>query len=229
MEQTPERKLISDDLEIIDLFKVIQRDKEKIWAWQQDKLENGVRPVHFVNVRKVDPLKKLIEVIPTTNTDFTYVKGKDLFIYCKAKNIATKITMRELESGYLTFKIPERLNILSEELASKLSIVEKENEEDNAHKREAPRKQADGQMVTVNKTDEAGNIILDDMYTLYDISAGGMGFRVYDPAEFLKGDMVTVPSVNGKDLPNPLRGEVMSVRLMEDEGDIFKVGVRFIK
>tara|TARA_R110002072_G_scaffold64203_2_gene159199 strand:- start:39772 stop:40461 length:690 start_codon:yes stop_codon:yes gene_type:complete len=229
MEEEVQRKFIADDLEIIDLFKVILRDKEKLWAWQQDKLPNGVRPVHFVSIRKVDPIKKIIEVIPTTNTGFTYVKGKDLFLYCKSKNIATKISMRELESEYITFTIPQKLNILSEELAEKLAIVEKENEESNAHKREVPRKQADGQLVTVHKVDENGEIIHDDLFGLYDISAGGMGFRVYDPAEFLKGDRVIVPSVNGKDLPNSLKGEVMSVRLMEDEGDIFKVGVRFIK
>ena len=36
-EVVEERKFIKDDMEIIDLFRLFTKTKEKLWVWQQKK------------------------------------------------------------------------------------------------------------------------------------------------------------------------------------------------
>lgn len=223
-----QKKIITDDLEIIDIFRYFSKTKERLWAWQQIKLDNGSRPVHFITVRKLDIIKKYIEFNTSSKSGFQFVKDEDIFVYSKSKNIAVKTSLRELEKEFAIIPLPTKLNILSDELAEKLAIVEKEDEEGNLTKREAPRKQAnEGQLVTIEKISSNGTKHHEDLYGLYDISQGGMGFRSYDPSEFFKDDKVKVIAINEKPLPKPLIGTVMSVRQLEDEGETFKIGVKF--
>lgn len=225
-----EKKYITDDLEIIDLFRFFTKTKEKLWVWQNKKDENGYRPVHFAVIRKYDPLKKFIEFSPNNSNGFRLRDKEEIYIFSKSRNIAFKAVARELGKEFIIVTTPKHLNILSEELASKLTIVEREDEDSNLTKRSVPRKSAkDGQMVGVERIDQNGERSKLLMYGLYDISQGGMGFRVNDPAEFMKGDTVEVVEVDGKPLPKRLSGTVMAIREMEDEFETFKVGVQFKK
>jgi c-di-GMP-binding flagellar brake protein YcgR len=121
--------------------------------------------------------------------------------------------------------MPEKVNALSEELAAKINLVEKENEEENSHKRSQPRKQATGKQTI--KAYKEGNEKKKQTYNLYDISAGGLALKTIDPGMFKKGDFITITSINSKDLDMIISGEVVSVRHMEED-DVFKVGVRFV-
>jgi hypothetical protein len=219
-------QLVTDDLEIIDLFRLLHRDKEKLWLWQQIPNEEGDRPVHYCLIKKVDVLKKMITLTPLTQEGFTFKKSqKELFLYSKTKNIATKISPREIDPAYIFFPIPEKINALSEELAAKINLVEKENESENSHKRSQPRKQATGkQTIRAYKEGNDKKIL---PYTLYDISAGGLALKTIDPGMFKQGDFITIVSINAKELEMVISGEVVSVRHMEEE-DVFKVGVRFV-
>ena len=227
-DQNIEKKFITDDLEIIDLFRVFFKEKERIWSWQQKiKEETGARPVHFILLKKLDIIKKVAIFEPLSDDGFQFIPGEELFIYSKKRNLAFKAKARELEKDFIIIPLPERMNILSEELAAKLAIVEREDENSNAHKRGDPRKQATGdQFVQLRKISSDGDIGPLKIINLYDISAGGMGLKVEDPGGFQKGQEVLVYNVNGKELDKPLNGKVLSVRHMEED-DLFKAGIQF--
>jgi hypothetical protein len=219
-------EFITDDLEIIDIFRLILKSKEKLWTWQQVPNKSGQRPVHFSLIKKVDPIKKTIEIEPTNKSGYRFSEQNDIFLYSRKKNVAIKFKAKWIDKQYIIFSIPQRLNQLSRELAEKISIVEKENEEANKHKRTAPRKKTEGGFVMLikNYDDPASHKAI--LYNLYDISSGGMGLKVQDPGEFIKGMKVKIISINGKNLGKSILGEVMSVREMPED-QCFKIGVKF--
>lgn len=216
---------ITDDLEIIDIFRQLINSKEKLWTWQQIPNDAGVRPVHFSVIKKFDPMKKTVRIEPTTQDGFRFVKKYDVFVYSRKRNIAIKFKSHQMTSSYIIFNMPSRLNVLSRELAEKISIVEKENEQANMHLRTTPRKKtAAGFVSLIKNPDQPG--YNPEIFNLYDISSGGMGFKINDPGEFIKGMKVKIVNINGKELDKSMYGEVMSVREMPDEM-CFKVGVKF--
>jgi hypothetical protein len=227
-----DKKVISDDLEIIDFCRILHKTKEKLWIWQQTPNDLGERPVHFCILRKLDVLKKSLELTPLSDDGFSFKgedkdkdKEKEFFLYSRARNLAFKFRPRELEDHYIMLGIPERLNHLSKELAAKISLVEEENESESKHLRQQPRKQAGNkQTVSLFKGDDQ-NV---RHYDLYDISAGGLALKTPDPGMFLKEDHITVVLINGQNLPQAIKGRVVSVRHMKDD-DLFKVGVQFSK
>ncbi len=224
-----EKKFITDDLEIIGIFKEFARSRKNLWAWQHNVDKNGKRPVHFITIKKVDPIKKTIVVFPNNSDGFRFSKGSEIFLFCSDRGLAIKTPVRELEKDFITIPLPVRLNILSKEFLEKIELVERENEDKNKHKRVAPRSQAkEGQLVGIEKLGADDKVTRADVFNLYDISAGGMGFMVHDPAEFTEGDKVRVTHVDAKPLPKQLVGQVMAVRQVEGEIlETFKVGVKF--
>ncbi len=224
-----EKKFITDDLEIIGIFKEFARNRKNLWAWQQNVDQNGKRPVHFITIKKVDAIKKTIIVFPNNSDGFRFTKGSEIFLFCSDRGFAIKTPVRELEKDFITIPLPARLNILSKEFLEKIELVERENEDKNKHKRNAPRSQAkSGQLVGIDKLGPEGQVTRSDVFNLYDISAGGMGFMVHDPAEFATGDKVKVTHVDAKLLPKELHGEVVAVRQVEGEVlETFKIGVKF--
>jgi len=226
MQDTPEKKVITDDLEIIDFFRLLQKSKERLWLWQQNPETPTERKIHFTMVRKVDVLKKVIELTPLTDEGFTFTNTDfELFLYSRGRNMAVRFKAREIDNGYIVFILPEKVNYLSEELAKKINLVEPEDEGQKAHLREQPRKQAgEKQTVKIKKNQEEKVL----QYNLYDISAGGLALKSPDPGVFKKGDTIEVLSINAKELPSPISGNVVSVRHIVDD-DIFKIGVQFKK
>lgn len=221
MDEDKEKKLITDDLEIIDFFRVLAKSKERLWLWSQNP--EG-RTVHFCQVRKLDVLKKTIELTPLTENGFSFPsKEAEIFLYSRARNMAVKFKARELEGHYILLSLPPRVNHLSEELARKINLVEEENESGMEAKRGQPRKQL-GEKQTAQLFLNGKPKVL--KFDLYDISAGGLALKSPDPGAFAKGDTIEVFSINGKELPKRLKGKVMSVRhIVED--DLFKIGVQF--
>lgn len=226
MSQDPQKKVITDDLEIIDFIRVLHKSKENLWIWQQLPNEKGERPVHFCHVRKFDVLKKLIELTPKADEGFSFqTKDADLFLYSRKRNTAFKFRPRELEGHYIMLSVPEKLNHLSEDLAAKISLVEEENESENQHLRQQPRKSAgENQTVTLAKEQEGAR---PKQYHLYDISAGGLALKTPDPGIFKKGDELSISSINAQPLPQKIKARVVSIRHMIED-DLFKVGIQFI-
>lgn len=229
MEKIVEKKFITDDLEIIGIFKEFARTRKSLWAWQQTPDQTGKRPVHFITIKKVDAIKKTIVVYPNNSDGFRFTKDSEIFLFCSIRGLAIKTAVREFEKDFLTIPLPKKLNILSKEFLEKIELVERENENNHKHERVAPRSQAKtGQLVGIDKLNPSLETLRSELFNLYDISAGGMGFMVHDPAEYTPGDKIRVTHVDGKALPKHLYGEVMAVRQIEGESvDTFKVGVKF--
>lgn len=99
------------------------------------------------------------------------------------------------------------------------------DEEDKlfADKRESPRaRPKDDKWVKVAKFQGDGP----QVFKLFDLSRGGMGFVTFDEHEFPKGSTIHVVGFNDFDLDDPLVGKVMSIRPIDGEVE-FKVGVKF--
>lgn len=106
--------------------------------------------------------------------------------------------------------------------------VEVENEAKFLHMRTAPRSKPKGdQLITIRK--RKNETEGESEYLLYDLSQGGMAFRIYDPVEFEVSEKIYVVAMSGKPLSQPLVGLVRSVRALPDEISEYKVGVQFIK
>jgi hypothetical protein len=219
---------IKDDLEILGIFKAFLQKKEKLWLWQKSFQQGQQRIVHYAIVKKIDPFKKIIELRPNNSTGFKLTNAQEpIFIYSGQRGVAVKVLMREFNPQFISFNLPSSLNLLSRDFLSNLQLVEKENEELHQHQRETPRIQTKGcKFLGLKRKDENLQSPLLN-YELYDMSKGGLAFEVYDPAEFAKGERVIIISVDGKELPNFIDGEVASVKQL-DGLEIFKVGVKFI-
>lgn len=220
------KESVTDELEIIDIFKVLFRKKERLWLWQENKEEPSQRSIHLCCIRKVDVLGNTIWLHPLNQSEFSFEnKGSDFFIFSKTKNMAVRFQAREKDAGFISFTIPKKLNALSEDFSQKLNLIEKENEEDHVHRREVPRKQAKGKQTirALRKGEQHPKV-----YNLYDISAGGLAIKWDDPGFFKKEDILTIISINDSQLEQPLTGKVVSIREMTNE-NTFKIGVKFIQ
>lgn len=223
------QEVITDDLEIAGILKALSQNKTKLWCWQNTKVD-GERPVHYCLVQKVDQIKKIFTIRPTNKSGFRFKEGEPIFLFAQGRCIACKLDMRDLNAHGILLPLPTKLSVLNESFIQQVELVEREDEAANVHKRELPRKSArTGQMVGVRKLNiETEELDVLDFYTLYDMSKGGMGIKVNDPAEFKKGDHLVVLSVDGKELSKRIKGKVMSIRQTEDMIESFKVGIQFI-
>jgi len=223
------QELITDDLEIAGILKALSQNKTKLWCWQNTKVD-GERPVHYCLVQKVDQIKKFFSIRPTNKNGFRFVEGEPIFLFAQGRCVACKLDMRDLNKQGIILPLPDKLSVLNESFIQQVELVEREDEAANEHKRDVPRKSAkSGQMVGIRKINkETQELETLDFYTLYDMSKGGMGVKVNDPAEFQKNDLVAVLSVDGKELAKRINGQVMSIRQTEDIIESFKIGIKFI-
>lgn len=215
---------IDEDLEIISIFKYLLQTKEKIWVWQ--KKSNATphirRPVHFATIRKVDAIKHVIEIRPNNSKGFKFETNDELFVYSSSKGVAFKIPIRERSPEMISFSMPKRMNLINGEMLTSLALVEKEDEEKHKHLRQIPRVSAKkDQMVSIYRPATNGH----NIYLLHDMSSGGMGFLIDDPAEFEVAETVEVLGIDGKPLNRKLRGKVVAIRQVDSR--TFKVGVKF--
>lgn len=215
-------KFIVDDLEVYRILQQIKDKEETLWLWQNHE-KHEKRKVHYGKIVKIDQINKKIEIRPNRTSVFKFNREKELFGVSGQSCFAFRVPIKQYDQVFLTFPTPHRLNQISGELMEKLQIVEKENEQKYAHLRTAPRKGAkEGQMIglRINEAEE-------EIYPLYDISQGGLAFKVVDPGEVEKGDKIKVIQIDGTPLPQPIVGVVMSIRQLESGSSEFKVGVKF--
>ncbi|EQC44219.1 PilZ domain-containing protein [Bacteriovorax sp. Seq25_V] len=223
-------EVIKDDLEIIGILKGLSNNKTKLWCWQDVIHEDGTkeRVVHYVIIQKVDPIKKVFHVRPNVKHGFRFVGDAKTFILAKERAIAFSFVPRDVGTQYMMIAIPTQVTPVKAEFIQSVELVERENEGKHQHLRAAERKQITStKMVGIRKYDNEGLLGILDFHFLYDLSAGGLSFRVEDPAEFFKDERIVAVSIDGKNLANPYRLIVRSIREMEDGK--FKVGCQFIK
>lgn len=91
-------------------------------------------------------------------------------------------------------------------------------------KRESPRARPKiDKFVKVAKIRGSGP----EIYKLFDLSRGGMGFIIYDENSLAKGEEIHILGFNEFDLDDPLIGKIMSIRPIDGAPSEFKVGVKF--
>jgi hypothetical protein len=223
----PITESIDDDLEIIGIFKGFLQRKEKLWIWQRSPDGKSQRLVHYAIVRRIDSIKKFIELRPN-NTQGFFIKDKELplFVFSNIRKVALKTYVRECTNEFLTFPLPQKLNAIVGDQLQDLELIERENEELHEHERGSPRIQAKvAQTLMLRRLSAPPKSPLAH-YNLYDISQGGLSFEVYDPAEFLVDEKLTFLSLDGKPFAKELIGIVSSIRQLQE--GIFKVGIKFI-
>lgn len=224
-------QLITDDLEIIGIFKAFMQRKEKLWTWQTISGPGNKRVVHYSIVKKVDPLRKIIELKPNNKSGFRFDSKSEIFLFSKVRSIAIKLKVREMGADFIILALPQKLNLIHGDFLKNIELVEKENEQANKHLRQVPRVVAqEEQLLGLRRSssEEQSTAPL-EFFALHDMSQGGLSFHVSDPAEFSVGDFVVIEHLNDKELKNKLRGRVASLRLLEESQDLFKVGVAFVK
>lgn len=217
---------ISDDIEIIGIFKTLIQSKEKIWVWQRNISKvTGNRPVHMAIIKKVDPMKKIIEIRPTNQSGFRFDPEEEIFLYSTSRFIAVKINVKTRTSGIITFSLPERLNILDKNFLHTVGVLENEQEDKYKHLREGPRKAAKGnQIVTIKRI--SNNAI--QSHFLHDMSGGGMGFMIEDPGEYQVGEKIEIENIDGKPLSKTVTGTIVAIRQLDNkEFGQFKIGIKF--
>ena len=102
------------------------------------------------------------------------------------------------------------------------------DEEDKlyADKRAAPRaKPPEGKMVTIQSQipgKKAG------VYTLHDLSQGGMGFIIYDKNEYEREEIINILGFDDKSFEQPMVVQIKAIREADELGVQFKVGCAFI-
>jgi hypothetical protein len=213
---------ITDDLEIISILKTIQSSKEKVWLWQNI----GERIVQLALLKKVDQIKKLVQIHPTAAKGFHFSSKDNVFLYSQNKLIATKISIREVDKDYIVFTLPQKMMKVTESYVDGLQFVEKEDEQAHTHERSFNRQEIISEkFIKVSFQNEP--LKKGDIYFLGDISQSGLSFKIDDPGAFHRGDLLSFSELNGKTLNPAMKGEVMSVRELPDAPGMFKVGVRY--
>ena len=222
--------LIKDDLEIIGILKGLCNSKSKLWCWQDIIHDDGTkeRIVHYVIIQKVDPIRKTFHVRPNIKQGFRFDSKFKTFILAKERAVAFSFVPRDVGTQYMIIGIPTQITPVKAEFINSVELVEREDEDKHQHLRTAQRKQINSaKMVGIRKHDREGLLGVLDFHFLYDLSAGGLSFRVENPAEFIKDERIVAVSIDGKTLETPYRLIVRSIREMDE--DKFKVGCQFIK
>ncbi len=135
----------------------------------------------------------------------------------------------DLPDGYMRGKImatqkSQRDQALFDEQLAKIST----SQEDKifADKREAPRlRPKEDKIITCQR---AGEPDMSQNFLLFDLSRGGLGFKIIEEGLFGRGQFVEITALEGQVLDQPLIGEVMSVRDLAPEDVGWKVGIKFV-
>lgn len=154
----------------------------------------------------------------------TFNVNKDLSEVWRTKRLGANL---EASPDYMKVKsMSERSSrdqdFLKNEFTEELSLEEEEKM--FADKREAPRarpKEAKWVKVVGSESNEVF------LLRLFDLSQGGISFVTLEPHHFPKGTIVKVVGFSEFDLDDPLVGEVLSHRTVDDLGIEFKIGVKF--
>ena len=135
----------------------------------------------------------------------------------------------DLSDGYMRGKITptqksQRDQALFDDQLAKITTTQ----EDKifADKREAPRlRPKEDKIITCQR---AGEPDMSQNFLLFDLSRGGLGFKIVVDGLFKRGQFVEITALEGQVLDQPLIGEVMSVRDLAPEDVGWKVGIRFV-
>lgn len=134
------------------------------------------------------------------------------------------VSPADLGPDYMKVKsMSERSSRDQELLNNEFGVTLDEEDKMFADKRESPRaRPKDDKWVKVAKIAGDGP----QVFKLFDLSRGGMGFITFDAEEFQKGSDIHIVGFNDFDLDDPLVGKIMSIRPIDGTVE-YKIGVKF--
>jgi len=132
----------------------------------------------------------------------------------------------DLRDGYMRGKLQKSQrdqDLFDDQLAK---ITTTQEDKIFADKREAPRlRPKEDKIITCQR---AGEPEMSQNFLLFDLSRGGLGFKIVVDGLFQRGQFVEITALEGQVLDQALFGEVMSVRDLAPEDVGWKVGIRFV-
>jgi c-di-GMP-binding flagellar brake protein YcgR len=148
------------------------------------------------------------------NADYLRVKRLNVF----ASN--------DVSPGYMKVKsMTQRSTRDQEFLNHEFGTISLDEEEKLfAGQRETPRARPKNEKWVRLKINDSENIY---RLKLFDLSQGGMGFISFDTNIFPKSSKVYILGIDAHDLDDPLVGQVMSHRPIDDSQIEWKIGVKF--
>lgn len=155
--------------------------------------------------------------------DVTFIKGAsgvDLAPVWRTK----RLNLDEEKPDMVVKSMSERTSRDQDYLNMEFQLTLDEEDKMYADKRETPRARPKVDKF-VKVIAETGDIT--HYMKLFDLSQGGMGFVTLEPELFPKGSKVLVMGFDEFDLDDPLIGQVMSHRPIDDTQIEFKIGCKF--
>lgn len=124
-----EVEFVTDDVEIINILNVLGKNKERLWLWQ-DENKKGQRRINVGVIRKVDPVRKIFDLVPASSDGrFQFDRKLPISLYSKERKMACRTKHREIASGHIVLNIPSKVSFLSDSLAEKFDVIVEDNEE----------------------------------------------------------------------------------------------------
>ena len=229
-EKLGEFDFIEDRAEVVECLGALRLAKEKLWLWQEKPGEH--RKIHFGIIKRLVEEKNLFMLFSgQPGIHFGFESDNPVYVYSQEQKIAFQTQYQNVENEFINLEIPLKVGLLTKEQCEKLSVIEIENESAHRHKREHERKHPEAnKTVRVEKIgqeeDDSGSSA---EYALYDMSQGGISFRIQDPSLFQVGERVKFSEIDQEPLGKELYGTIRSIRWIEEDSDeaILKVGVKF--
>jgi len=218
-------KQISDEYEIINIFKKIHRLESVLWLWQNVGIKKRI--VHFGIVKFFDLEKRHLSLRPKNKVSgrrFEFNTDDEIYFFSKDDELAGKTKIvSNFETG-IVVNLPSTLNRIK---CDEFNIFEVDDDDKYKDKRAAPRGKAKERRVVTIITDESKNGKKSDLYVLYDLSKGGLSFIIDDPAMFRIGEKIVLTAIDGASIQKPLDGEVVAIRTIKGMDLQIKACVKF--
>ncbi len=214
----------------------VEKAKPSFILWQlQSEGERKIKTFTF----KARNIEKAELVLAEQSSQASSFSMQDLCGYCEDLGFIFKTQISAIEGSQIMISSPLVVKLLEEDdvqyiqglngldfskapwRLKKLDTTEEEQVYTSL--REAPRARPQGEKkVSLYKTGEPENR---EVYTMFDISRGGLSFIVNIEDKFQKGEYIEVAALEEDELDTILVGEVMSIRSQDEN---WKIGIKFV-
>ncbi len=205
--------------------------KKSKYIFKVDKFysENGIRselPSEVVFVGESftvhDTTDHLVHENMTKESKIDHIKHKNLSGFVAGTDKISSRMSANLKTDVINSRVSA--NLKTDKLDTFDSVKKVDEDKVFAMQRAAPRARPKKEKkVTLKLLDSSDKVLI---YSLFDLSTGGMAFKISGKEMFQKNDKLLVTAIDGKDLDKPMIGIIRNI--IEDGLHSFRVGVQFI-
>lgn len=248
-------KLISDQVQILNFFKEAKDEQSAFFFWQKvDEQKIKLSEVRLKNISKINSLLTFTDI---GEVDFSFRPMQVIYFFHPNSHLVFRTGLLRNEFPQYKVNLPYSLRTdehdeeffqkllqlkkssqikksISAEEGRHLTLLQQEywSEEEEAifaHLRESPRGQAQ-KALKVRILKHSSNNSDAQIFTLFDLSQGGLSFITDDPGLFQEKELVQIISIGDKPM-GLLPCIIRSVRPMKEKDQSvmhYKVGVQFL-